>query len=87
MKTYKLVEAEDHQEGVPSCLLSRCKDREKFPEQFQSISYVTDLVKEEILERMNSRMTVINKDEIDCDTILKDYIYLQAMKEVLDLLP
>jgi len=87
MRTYKLIEVEDDNESVPSCLLARCEDPKKFAEQFQSVSFVTDLIKEELLHRINQEMDALNSDGVSDASLLRAAQFIKNMKEVLLLLP
>ena len=75
--------------GVPACLKQRAKS-DKFDASYHSVAHVTDVIKEELLARLNSKL--FPKEESFAmpgweSRHAKDIGYIKALKEILELLP
>jgi len=86
MKYYRLVEERDEIQ-VPACLFRHCKDKEKFPDEYESVAFVTDVIKEELLSRMNKALFPDKEDSLDKESLMYNMIYVKTLKELISLLP
>ncbi len=85
---YKLVVA-----GVtapPGCLIARASDKEAFKKSYPTVAHVTNVLKEELLARLQERM--FPKEESFTlpgweSRQAKNVGYIKALKEVIELLP
>ena len=75
--------------SLPAKLLGRAKDGEKFKESYYGVTHVTDVIKDEVLARLQSNLFT-KTAAYDSGWEVREadrHGYIRALKEVLELLP
>lgn len=89
MSQLKLMETEGSGKA-PGCLLQRAEDREAYAVSYRAAHTATDVLKEELLHRLNRKLFPKDEDfaKEGWETIqAKNLGYIKALKEVIELLP
>lgn len=86
----KLVEVEEREDSVPACLTQRAESKEEFRKSYHTVHHITDVIKEEVLQRVNSRLIPKETDFLEPEWAIrhaKEIGYIKAMRDLLELLP
>jgi hypothetical protein len=76
--------------GVPASLAQRAPDKEAFKASYNGVAHVTNILKEELLSRMQTKMFP-KDDEFNTpgweNKQARNIGYIKALREVVELLP
>lgn len=85
-----IVEKDTDTTSIPAALAARVKNQKEFIKQYHAVTHVTDVIKEELLTRLNKCLFPGNGalTSAEMEIHLKNNAHrIQTLKEVIDLLP